>query len=105
MLVSRWGILWRKYRFKYDDWANTMIVLMKLHNFIMDRGEIENPKSLFWEDTDDVSPPPLGSVADLLDDEQRPRSASTRRKTITENLEESGIGRPLHASCNSRSAL
>ena len=95
--LDRWGILWRRFRFAYRDWAKTVLALMKLHNFLMDRKEIESVP-LFWEDREgEASPVNLGG-GDLLNGEELPRPNATRRQAMTKTLEEMGVGRPIHAA-------
>ena len=102
-LRIRWGILWRKFRFAYEDWAKTIIVLMKLHNFIMDRRELESAP-LFWEDNDQTASVPhvvLGGGG-LIDEELMPRPDVSKRQVMTDKLEDLGMRRPAHAHSNSR---
>ena len=108
MLVARWGVLWRKFEFSYSKWSLVTTVLMKLHNFCIDRNEIEIPKRFH----EDILPDDRGEVhlggggidenGNLTEPPVRIRAQGSRRSSITTTLELEGTGRPPHAQINSR---
>lgn len=101
MLVARWGIYWRKFRFAYDRWSLVIAVTMKLHNLCVDRA-VDPPLRRFHEDHEE------GDKCIVLDnsrDDDRDVRRVThvdRRRDLTESLEDSGTGRPQHAWVNNR---
>lgn len=101
MLVARWGIYWRKFRFAYVKWSLVIAVTMKLHNLCVDRG-LETPMKRFHEDYEE------GDSCIILDNSRnddgdvRRVTSVDRRRDLTESLKNSGTGRPQHAYVNSR---
>ena len=101
MLVARWGIYWRRFRFSYDRWSLVIILTAKLHNICVDRRQ-EVPTRRYHEDI------PEEGCLEILDNTReddinlyRKRSCS-RRQQITSQLEATGSSRPTHAIVNSR---
>ena len=104
MLIQRWGIFWRKFRFAYERWSQVIILCMKLHNFCQERS-LAIPSRRFNEDCvpgDDIMV--AGNDDYLPDDikELRQRSRCKKRFDITLYLESRGMRSPIHACGNSR---
>lgn len=101
MLTQRWGIFWRMFRFSFDRWSLVVMVCMKLHNLCMDR-RVQVPAQRFAED---VREGDAWLVHDSAQDDDallRGRSSGERRREVTQQLEQQGCMRPVHASMNSR---
>jgi hypothetical protein len=39
MLTQRWGIFWCPFLFLFDRWSLVTLVMMKLHNFCIERSD------------------------------------------------------------------
>jgi hypothetical protein len=101
ILVARWGIYWRKFRFSYNRWSLVIAVTMKLHNMCVDRAD-EVPIRRFHEDYR------VGDRSVVMDNSRdddvdfRRRTYAGRRQNLTASLQTSGTGRPQHAWVNRR---
>jgi len=102
MLVMRWGIFSRKFLFALERWSTVIMVCMKLHNICLDRN-VKIPKHRFGED---ILERDLSFTLDnndaVMDNLLRARAVGDRRTVITNELEQEGRGRPVHAEFNSR---
>ena len=52
ILVQRWGIFWRIFRFSFDRWPLVVLVCMKLHNLCIDKS-CSIPQRRYAEDLQD----------------------------------------------------
>lgn len=105
MVIQRWGIFWKKFRFAFERWSQVIVLCMKLHNFCYDRGDRKPPQQRYYEDSclgDDIFVAGNDNYlpADLR--AERNRSPCVRRFNITQHISNCGMRRPLHAACNSR---
>jgi hypothetical protein len=99
LLTQRWGIFWRPLNCRADKWPLICIVAAKLHNFCIDRKEMEVPSR--W--SADIQ---IGDRWQLVDNEDEEfggsRPTGDTRRRITYQLELEGFLRPPHAQVNSR---
>ena len=51
MLVNRWGIFWRPLRIDIRKVPQVIAVCMKLHNFIIDTGDLKIPVARVFRET------------------------------------------------------
>jgi hypothetical protein len=105
MVIQRWGIMWRKFRFSFERWAQVIILCMKLHNFCFDRGDRKAPPQRYVEDTTLKDAIFVAGNDQYLPSElrqERRKCMCKKRFDITQHLANSGMQRPMHATCNSR---
>jgi hypothetical protein len=101
MVMQRWGIFWRIFRFALDRWPLVVMVCMKLHNICLDN-LVEVPSQRFLDDVREGDEWNVQDNERPNDVELRGRASGDRRRQITATIESQGIIRPLHASMNSR---
>ena len=104
MLISRWGIYWRKFRFSYNRWSLVIKITMKLHNLCVDR-RLAVPQRRYREVHERGDSCVV--INNTRDDDHAliRRARADKRKNFTEALQEAGTGRPQHAHVNSRSGI
>jgi antirestriction protein len=101
MLMQRWGIFWRIFRFSFDRWPLVVLVCMKLHNLCIDKS-CTIPQRPYAEDLQDGDEWAVHDNTRDDDGLHRVRALGERRRQITAHLEHTGILRPAHANMNSR---
>lgn len=96
LLTQRWGIFWRPLRCEYRKWTLVCTVAAKLHNFCIDEDEgtqADIERRMDCDATEDDDPNVY--LNDFVDENvQRHPSSISRRREITQHLEDCGIFRP-----------
>ncbi len=94
-------MFWRIFHFSFDHWSLVVMVCMKLHSLCMDR-RVQVPAQSFAED---VREGDAWLVHDGTQDDDAlltGRSSGEHRREVTQELEQQGCMRPVHASMNSQ---
>ena len=89
------------FRFSFDRWSLVVMVCMKLHNLHMDR-RVQVPAQRFAEDVQEGDAWLVHDSAQDDDALLRGRSSGEHRREVTQQLEQQGCMRPVHAPMNSR---
>jgi DDE superfamily endonuclease len=101
-LVGRFGILWRPLRTKVRLASLIVVIVGKLHNFIIDNGETASPPNPLTSDvTSHGTPAHLTIVLqdeadtdDALHRRRRDLETCELRETFTNEIAETGLERP-----------
>ena len=102
LLVRRWGILWRPLRLKVSKAAKLIIILCKLHNFVIDEMnscEVPPPSGIdttyHSSDPDfSVLPQDLCDTDENLHRRRRDLERSDLRDRFTSEIKDEGLRRP-----------
>jgi DDE superfamily endonuclease len=101
MLIGRWGIFWRPLRTTVDKAAQIVLVCMKLHNFIVDDGNIDIPLPGVIDFGSHTQSPDYrvheqdqADANDALHRRRRDLEASELRSYQTEEIDDLGLSRP-----------
>lgn len=102
ILVARWGIFWRPLRVRVKKSAQIVSVCCKLHNYILDSGNVVNVPAPSEADNESSSDRPDGRV--YLQDEcdrdidrhrrRRDLEQSGTRTLLTDRIKADGLHRP-----------
>jgi DDE superfamily endonuclease len=101
MLVGRWGIFWRPLRTTVDKAAQIVLTCMKLHNFILDNGELDIPLPCGVDTASHTQSPDYqvyeqdqADTQEALHRRRRDLESSEMRIELTAEIEDLGLARP-----------
>jgi hypothetical protein len=102
MLVGRWGVFWRPLRTTVDKAGQIVLLCMKLHNFVLDSGDMGIPApcaadtSGHTHDPDyEVHEQDQADTQEALHRRRRDIESSALRAELTAEIKDLGLVRPV----------